>query len=101
MGVVQGTHGYHHVTHTDVQPGLDLLLQPELLKCHLAAFLNFSFPFAGFSVFFLYGTAGTGMFKLNLGLHGPSLTEIVTQIYYGMRYVKSAVTGIIFIFGGV
>ena len=40
-------------------------------------------------------------FKLNLGLHGPSLTEIVTQIYYGMRYVKSAVAGIIFVFGGV
>ncbi|CUQ59184.1 Uncharacterised protein [Segatella copri] len=45
--------------------------------------------------------SGTSVFKLNFSTHGPSLSEVVTQVDYCMRNVEASVVGCVFISGGV
>ena len=92
---IEQTYGYNDMSHPHVKLLAEGLLNPELFEFHLATFLNLLFPLATLREFLLLSASRTGMFKLDLRRHKPSLTEVVTQIDNGMRDVKPSVTRVV------
>ena len=97
MVCVVKTYGHYEVSHADVCPFGERLLNPELLQLYLAAFLLLAFPLCSFIGFVFYGTAGTGVFELYLGTHCPALAEVVTYVDDHMRNVETSVTGVVLV----
>lgn len=60
------TYRYDKVPETDVCPGCERFLNPELLELHLASFFSLLFPFASFFPFFFRRASRTSVFELNL-----------------------------------
>ena len=78
MGVIETADGDHQMAGADVQGRGEALLNPELLQLHFAAFLDFSLPLAGLRELFFYGAACARVLELDLRLHAPALSEVVS-----------------------
>ena len=100
IGIGQ-TYRYHDVTHLDVGSSAERLLNPELFEFHLSTFLHFLLVLDGFLCLVFDRLSGTSVFKLNLSTHGPSLSEVVTQVDDCMRNVEASVVGSILISSSV
>ena len=100
IGIGQ-TYRYHDVTHLDVGCLAERFLNPELLEFYLATFLYLLFILDGLLCLVFDRLSGTSVFKLNLSTHGPSLSEVVTQVDYCMRNVEASVVRSILVSSGV
>ena len=76
--------------HTDIELRAEALLDPELFQFNLTAFLHFRLPFSRFFKLLLDSAAGAGMLEFYLRLHGPALSEVITQIDDSMRDIKAS-----------
>ena len=74
-------YGNDYFTGLDVELAFpELLVDPELLDVHLAAFFHLGFIFSGFLGLYLHGGAIATMLKLYLGTQCPSLAEVVAEV---------------------
>ena len=62
----------------------------NLIVLIVTAFLHFRLPFSRFFKLFLNRSASTGMLEFYLRLHGPALSEVITQIDDSMRDIKAS-----------
>ena len=94
VGIVQ-TYGYDDMSHAEITPAAERLLQPELLQLHLATLLGLLFPFAAFLVFLLVGDTCATMLELNLSTERPAFAEVVAQIDDSMWNVEAPVRRVV------
>ena len=80
------------MTHAQVKPWRETLLNPELLQGHLAATLYLLLELAGLFRFLFHSGLDATVFKLHLGTHTPAVAEVVAQHDNGMGQVDAAVS---------
>ena len=92
---------YRNDLHTCADDGIavELLLQPELLKCHFTAAFHFLLVLSTLFFFDLDGRFGSAVLKFNLGSYAPAMTEVITHINDHMRQVKLAIVVICILLG--
>ena len=89
------------MAHTDVEALAERLLEPELLKGHLAAALDFVLELARLFGFDFHGHLIAAVFKLDFAAHAPAFAEVVAQVDDHMGQVDAAVAFGVFVTLGV
>ena len=95
MMLVCSTYGNNYFSHFQIHSLTEFFINPELFKSNLTTFFCLCFIFTRFVGIQFDSRFSSAMFKFNLTSHGPTMTEIITDIYCYVRQIESAVTVIV------
>lgn len=95
MVLVGHSHRHNDVSHAKIQGAVEALLNPELLKSHFAATLDFALVFAGLFGFHFYGTFSASVLEFNFRTHCPAATEVIANHQNYMWNVETAMTRVV------